>query len=101
MSDAARLALVDRAEPRLSIVAQCRLLRVARSTLYWRPAPVSADDLAVMRRLDEQYLATPFYGARRMVAVLRREGWSVNRKRVRRLMQVMGLDSGIPSFVKK
>jgi putative transposase len=91
MSDAARLALVDRAEPRLSIVAQCRLLRVARSTLYWRPAAVSADDLAVMRRLDEQYLATPFYGARRMVAVLRREGWSVNRERVRRLMRVMGL----------
>ena len=93
MSDAARLALVDRAEPTLSIVAQCRLLKVARSTLYWRPAPVSADDLAVMRRLDEQYLATPFYGARRMVAVLRREGWSVNRKRVRRLMQVMGLEA--------
>jgi putative transposase len=47
---------------------------VARSTLYYRPAPVSDDDLAVMRRLDEQYLLTPFYGARRMVAVLRRDG---------------------------
>ena len=93
MSAVARLSLVDRSDPVLSIVAQCQLLKVARSTLYYRPAPVSADDLAVMRRLDELYLATPFYGTRRMVAVLRREGWSVNRKRVRRLMRVMGLEA--------
>ena len=93
MKSAARLALVDRADADLSIVAQCRLLRVARSTLYWRPAPVSTDDLALMRRLDEQYLATPFYGARRMVAVLRRDGWVVNRKRVRRLMRLMGIEA--------
>jgi putative transposase len=52
---------------------------------------VSADDLAVMRRMDELYLATPFYGLRRMTAVLRRAGLAVNRKRVRRLMRVMGL----------
>jgi transposase InsO family protein len=90
---AARLSLVDRADPVLSIVAQCRLLKVARSTLYYRPAEVSADDLAVMRRLDELYLAWPFYGSRRMVAVLRREGWEVNRKRVRRLVRVMGLEA--------
>jgi putative transposase len=93
MSTTSRLSLVDWADPVLSIVAQCRLLKVARSTLYYRPAPVSEDDLVVMRRLDELYLATPFYGTRRMVAVLRREGWSVNRKRVRRLMRVMGLEA--------
>ena len=93
MSPAARRSLVDRADPALSIVAQCRLLQVARSTLYYRPAAVSADDLAVMRQLDERYLASPFYGARRMVAVLRRDGWAVNRKRVRRLMRVMGLEA--------
>ena len=93
MSATARLSLVDWADPVLSIVAQCRLLKVARSTLYYRPAPVSEDDLAVMRRLDEVYLATPFYGTRRMVAVLRRAGWSVNRKRVRRLMRLMGLEA--------
>ncbi len=51
MSATARLSLVDRADPALSIVAQCRLLKVARSTLYDRPAEVSGDDLAVMRRL--------------------------------------------------
>ena len=74
-------------------LAQCRLLKVARSTLYYRPAPVSADDLAVMRRMDELHLAWPFYGSRRMAAVLRRDGWSANRKRVKRLMRVMGLEA--------
>ena len=92
MSPPERLALVDQADPVLSIVAQCRLLNVARSTLYYQPAPVSADDLAVMRRIDELYLASPFYGSRRMTAVLRREGCLVNRKRVQRLMRVMGLE---------
>jgi len=87
------LSLIDRADPALSIVAQCRLLKVARSTLYWRAAAVSADDLAVMRQLDELYLARPFYGSRRMVAVLRRDGWVINRKRVRRLMRLMGLET--------
>ena len=93
MSPPARLALVDPADPRLSIAAQCRLLQLARSTLYYRPAPVSADDLAVMRRMDELHLAYPFYGSRRLAAVLRRDGWLVNRKRVKRLMQVMGLEA--------
>ena len=93
MSPAARLSLVDRADSQLSIMAQCGLLKVARSTLYYRPAPVSMDDLRLMRRIDEQYLATPFYGSRRMVAVLRREHWTVNRKRVRRLMRVMRIEA--------
>jgi putative transposase len=93
MSLAERLALVDRADPELSTVEQCLLLKVARSTLYYRPAPVSADDLAVMRRMDDLHLAWPFYGSRRMAAVLRRDGWSANRKRVKRLMRVMGLEA--------
>lgn len=93
MSSSERLALVDHADPVLSVVAQCRLLKVARSTLYYRPAPVSADDLAVMRRMDELHLAWPFYGSRRMAAVLRRDGWAVNRKRAKRLMRVMGLEA--------
>ena len=93
MSPADRRARVDRDDPVLAIVAQCRLLKIARSTLYHRPAPVDPDDLAVMRRMDELYLASPFYGSRRMVAVLRREGLVINRKRVRRLMRVMGLEA--------
>jgi putative transposase len=93
MNRAERLARVDRTDPGLSTVEQCRLLKLARSTLYYRPAPVSADDLAVMRRMDELHLAWPFYGSRRMAAVLRRDGWSANRKRVKRLMRVMGLEA--------
>src|SRR4249920_2983876 len=93
MSLAERLALVDRDDAALSTVEQCLLLKVARSTLYYRPAPVSTDDLAVMRRMDELHLAWPFYGSRRMAAVLRREGWMVNRKRSKRLMRVMGLEA--------
>jgi putative transposase len=96
MNQVARLSLVDRADAALSIMAQCRLLKVARSSLYWRPTAVSEDDLRLMRRIDELYLATPFYGARRMVAVLRRDGWSVNRKRVRRLMRVMRIEAIYP-----
>ena len=93
MSRSARLALVDHDDPALPVVAQCRLLKVERSTLYYRPVPVSADDLAVMRRIDELHLAWPFYGSRRMAAVLRREGWEVNRKRAKRLMRVMGIEA--------
>ena len=93
MNSVARLSLVDRADDDLSVVAQCRLLKVARSTLYWRPAAVSKEDLRLMRRIDERYLATQFYGSRRMVAVLCREGWVLNRKRVRRLMRVMRIEA--------
>src|SRR6202161_3135717 len=88
-----RRALVDRDDPDLSIMAQCQLLKIARSTLYYQPAPVDPDDLALMRRMDELYLASPFHGSRRMVSVLRREGLIVNRKRVRRLMRLMGLEA--------
>ena len=93
MNRSERLALVDHDDPALPVVAQCRLLKVARSTLYWRPAAVSEDDLRLMRRIDELYLATPFYGSRRMVAVLCRDGWTVNRKRVRRLMRLMLIEA--------
>ncbi len=93
MNQVARLSLIDRADAELSIVAQCRLLKVARSSLYWRSTTVSEDDLRLMRRIDELYGATPFYGARRMVAVRCRDGWTVNRKRERRLMRVMRIEA--------
>jgi len=93
MSTAERLVLVDGAELELSIAAQCRLLRVARSTLYYRSVPVSTDDLAVMWRMDELHLAYPFYGSRRLAATLRPDGWLVSRKRIKRLMQVMAMET--------
>ena len=89
MNQVARLSLVDRADHDLSVMVQCRLLKIARLSLYWRPAAVSEDDPRLMRQIDEPYLAMPFCGSRRMVSVLRRDGWVVNRKRVRWLMRVM------------
>lgn len=93
MNRSERLALVDHDDRDIPVVTQCRLLKVARSTLYYRPVPVSEDDLAVMRRMDELHLAWPFYGSRRMAAVLGRDGWAVNRKRAKRLMKVMGIEA--------
>ncbi len=83
--------MVDRQDVSLSIVRQCTLLGISRSGLYYQPAGVSEEDLTFMKLIDRQYLSTPFYGARRMVAWLRKEGHEVNRKRIRRLMRVMGL----------
>src|SRR5258708_40145068 len=93
MSLGERRALVERDDPDLSVAAQCRLLNVARSTLYYQPAPVDPDDLALMRRMDELYTEWPFYWARRMVAAPRPDGVMLNRNRARRLIQVMGLEA--------
>jgi putative transposase len=64
-----------------------------RSSFYYRPRPVNVADLLVMRALDEIYPATPFYGSRRLQVMLARRGLHVNRKRVQRLMRVMGLEA--------
>jgi putative transposase len=83
--------MVDRQHPSLSVVRQCTLLDISRSGLYYQPAPISEEDLTVMNLIDHQYLATPFYGTRRVAAWLRNQGYRINRKRIRRLMQIMGL----------
>ena len=93
MNRSERLALVDHDDPVLPVAAQCRLPRVARSTLYCQPVAASPDDLAVMRRIDELHLEYPFHGSRRMAMVLRDDGWVVNRKRAQRLMRLMGLEA--------
>lgn len=85
-----RRTLIERAHGRLSAVRQCRLLSIHRSGLYYRPEPESQENLGLMRKLDEQYLATPFYGVRRLTAWLRKNGPRINSKRVRRLMALMG-----------
>ena len=91
MTPAKRRELVDRQHRALSIVRQCALLRVSRSSLYYRAKETSQKDLSLMRELDRQYLETPFYGSRRMRASLDRQGLPVSRKRVQRLMRIMGL----------
>ena len=91
MNPARRREMVDREHPSLPIVGQCALLGVSRSSIYYRPKGASEEDLSLMREIDRQYLATPFYGSRRMKVWLDRQGLPVSRKRVQRLMRVMGL----------
>ena len=67
-----------------------------RSTLYYQPLGTSAEDLELMRLLDEQYTRTPFYGSRRMKIALKEHGWEINRKHIQRLMQRMGLEAIYP-----
>jgi putative transposase len=80
----------------LSVRRQCELLNVARSGVYRPKTEPSAADLELMRRIDELHLELPFYGSRRMTFELNKEGRGVNRKRVQRLMRVMGIEALVP-----
>jgi putative transposase len=88
--------MVERPAADLSVRRQCALLNLTRSGVYRRKPEPGADDLALMRRIDELHLELPFYGSRRMTFALNREGRGVNRKRVRRLMRVMGIEALVP-----
>ena len=96
MSAPDRRAMIERPSEDLSVRRQCALLNLARSGVY-RPKPVAgADDLVLMRRIDELHLEKPFYGSRRVTFDLNEEGRGVNRKRVQRLMRVMGIEALVP-----
>ena len=91
MSVERRRAMIDPNHRHLSVVRQCALVSIGRSTFYRAPTPDTAENLELMRLLDEQFLETPWYGSRQMARHLRRLGHVVGRKRVRRLMARMGL----------
>ena len=93
MSRNQRQAMIDRDHDQLSLVRQCTLLEVSRASVYYRPAPPRAEDLELMALMDRQYLKTPFYGSRKMRVWLQGQGYQVNRKKVRRLMRLMGLEA--------
>ena len=80
----------------LSLRRQCELVGLSRSGFYYEPVPERAENLALMRRLDELHLERPVYGSRRLTARLQRDGLGVNRKRVQRLMRVMGITTLYP-----
>ena len=75
----------------LSIARQCELISISRSGFYYQPTGETELNLTLMRLIDEQHMKTPFYGARQMARHLRRQGYVVGRKRIRRLMQKMGM----------
>ncbi len=87
--------MIDR-EALLPVVKQCQLLRISRSAVYYQGAAVSDDELAVMRQIDEIHLARPFLGSRRISGELKDRGFTINRKRVQRLMRLMGIAAVYP-----
>ena len=84
--------MIDRTH-KLPITRQCEILQLARSTAYYQAQPVSTDDLELMRRIDELHLEMPYAGARMLSRLLKREGRSIGRKRVKTLMQRMGIQA--------
>jgi putative transposase len=94
MKQRKRLIESELREP--SISRQCRLLSLNRSSFYYRPVRTRAEDLELMRQIDEQYLRTPSYGSRSMKRHFRRLGQKVNRKRIQRLMRLMGIEAVYP-----
>ena len=93
MSHGRRAETVDPKHSELSIVRQCELLKISRSVYYYDPKGEPELNLNLMRRIDEQFLETPFYGSRQMVRHLRRQGYPIGRKRIRRLMRKMGISA--------
>ena len=91
MSHDRRASVIDPDHRRLSIVRQCELVSIARSSHYYVGKGESPLNLKLMSVIDAQYLSTPWYGSRQMARHLRRQGYRVGRKRARRLMRLMGL----------
>ena len=83
--------MIERDHPKLAIVKQCALLSISRSGYYHEPKGEKPENLELMAEIDRQFLETPFYGVVQMAWHLRAKGWTVNVKRVRRLMRLMGL----------
>ena len=98
MSVSEKVKCIDDNDKKLSISRQCELLQLPRSS-YYRPRYYQVEDeenLELMKLIDEEFLRHPFYGSRKMTVYLNRKGLSVNRKRVQRLMRLMGLESIVP-----
>jgi len=91
MSVERRRALIEPEHGQLSVVRQCELVSMSRSSFYYQPVGETSENLALMRLIDAQFLETPWYGSRQMARHLCREGYGVGRKRIRRLMAKMGL----------
>ena len=85
--------MIDTVHQAIGIDRQCDLIGLSRASYYYEPMEEAADNLLLMRLLDEQFMKTPFYGVLKMTAWLRREGYEVNVKRIRRLLRLMGIEA--------
>jgi putative transposase len=91
LSNEQKRSLIEPENEQISISAQCRLLDIERSIYYYKPVGESLLNLDIMRKLDEQYTATPFYGVIRMTHFIRSLGYEIDDKRIRRLLRLMGI----------
>ena len=96
MTTAEKLTKIDPKHPKLSVREQCVILKLPRSRYYYQPLGESPMNLKLMELIDQQYLKMPFYGVLRMTEYLRKQGFMVNPKRVRRLMRLMCLEAIYP-----
>jgi hypothetical protein len=90
------MTMVEKKHPHVSIVKQCELLQIGRSGFYYEPAKETDENLSIMRLLDEQYLETPFFGVERLLVLLMAMGYKINKKRLRRLMKLVGWQTPYP-----
>ena len=90
--------MIEKDNPKLSIGKQCRLLSISRSSFYYQPKGETSLNLMLMRKIDKQFLETPFYGVQQMTWHLRNDKHLVNEKRVRRLMRLMGFVGETPHW---
>jgi len=88
--------MIEPEHPQLSIVKQCELLDISRAGYYYRPVGEDEETRRLMRLIDAEYTRHPFYGYRKITQWLRQEGHEVNKKRIQRLMQTMGLAAIVP-----
>jgi putative transposase len=88
--------MIDPSESKMSVANQCRVLNVSRSGYYYKSKPISAEDLKLMRLIDEHYLNHPSAGSRSLRNHLQRLGYRINRKKVQRLMRLMGIEAVYP-----
>lgn len=88
--------LIEPGHEQISIRRQCELVGLNRGSYYYQAASESALNLELMRKIDEQYMKTPFYGWPRMTDYLQKQGYAINHKRVQRLMKIMGLQAIYP-----
>jgi putative transposase len=84
--------MVERENEKVPLRTQARILSLSRSSLYYKPAPPSDEEVCLKHRIDQIYTDHPVYGSRRITHQLRREGWNINRKRVQRCMREMGIE---------
>lgn len=88
--------MIDPLDRQLSVSRQCELIDLSRSSYYYQPMPLSQEELELMRKIDELYLTNPSSGSRTIVRQLDRQGVTANRKRVQRLMRLMGIEAVYP-----